>query len=238
MIPRRGAAAVLVTVGGLALLFSFRAPEAGGLTLGLDGGDGGTDGGLGADNGGLGGDDGGLTAALPSDGSAGLGPDASLAPESSVAPDPTDPPTPEPVLGPPAPGRGDAPAASVEPAGPPAPKRTARPKPDPTPEPAAPTDPPAQKVRTATGNVMRTPYGDIQVAVTVKGQKITDVQAVAMPDGDRHSRRIAQIVEPMLHDDVIQLQTWRIHIVSGATYDSVGYARSLQSALDKLGIDI
>ena len=86
------------------------------------------------------------------------------------------------------------------------------------------------------GRVVRTAYGDVQVEITVKDGQLVDVAALQLPDGDRHSRRISEIVAPMLHDDAIQAGSARIHGVSGATYTSMGYARSLQSALDQVGV--
>lgn len=83
---------------------------------------------------------------------------------------------------------------------------------------------------------MRTPTGDVQVEITVKGGRLVDVTALQLPDGDGHSRRISEIVSPKLHDDAIQAGSARIHGVSGATYTSMGYARSLQSALDQVGV--
>ena len=86
------------------------------------------------------------------------------------------------------------------------------------------------------GQVARTPYGNVQVEVTLKGSTVVDITALQLPDGDRHSQRISQIVGPMLHDDAVQMGNGKIHGVSGATYTSMGYARSLQSAMDKAGV--
>ena len=74
----------------------------------------------------------------------------------------------------------------------------------------------------------------MQVAVTVKGGQITDVTALQLPSSDRHSLSISQAVEPMLREEALQAQSANIDLISGATYTSTGYARSLQSALDQL----
>ena len=88
---------------------------------------------------------------------------------------------------------------------------------------------------TATGKVISTPYGQVQVQITVDNGKITDVQAVKLPThGD--SGQISDYVKPILASEALQAQSARIDIVSGATYTSTGYAKSLQSALDQIGI--
>ena len=85
---------------------------------------------------------------------------------------------------------------------------------------------------TLTGQDVRTRFGDVQVQVTLKNGKITDVLALLLPTHGR-SGSISQAVEPMLHDETLQAQSAQIDIVSGATYTSEAYAQSLQSALDQ-----
>ena len=84
-----------------------------------------------------------------------------------------------------------------------------------------------------TGQVVQTPYGPVQVRVTLQNGQITDVQALQMPGGLRHSSEISSAVAPMLHDEVLQAQSAQVNTISGATYTSEGYAQSLQSALDQ-----
>ena len=107
---------------------------------------------------------------------------------------------------------------------------TASPSPTQTPEPTPGT-------QTATGNAYQFRFGIVQVAVTVEGDQIVDVQALQMPDGDRHSASISQQVEPMLRESALAVDSANIDIVSGATYTSTAYAYSLQSALDQLATD-
>jgi len=85
---------------------------------------------------------------------------------------------------------------------------------------------------TLTGVLVRTRFGDVQVQVTVKNGKISDVLAIQLPTHGR-SGAISQAVAPMLHDEALQAQSAQIDIVSGATYTSEAYAQSLQSALDQ-----
>jgi uncharacterized protein with FMN-binding domain len=74
-------------------------------------------------------------------------------------------------------------------------------------------------------------YGTVQVRVTLTGGRISDVQAVQMPSGGRSSE-IAAYAAPRLRSEVLAAQSAHIDTVSGASYDSEGYAKSVQSALD------
>jgi uncharacterized protein with FMN-binding domain len=85
--------------------------------------------------------------------------------------------------------------------------------------------------RTVLGRPQDNPYGTVQVKVTLAGGRITDVQAVQMPAGGR-SGDIAAYAAPQLRSEVLSAQSANIDTVSGASYDSEGYARSVQSALD------
>jgi uncharacterized protein with FMN-binding domain len=86
---------------------------------------------------------------------------------------------------------------------------------------------------TVTGPLITTRYGPVQVRVTVKGGKLTDVQAVALPTGGK-SGSIADYSAPILRREALAAQGAGIHAVSGATYTSEGYASSLQAALDQI----
>ena len=97
------------------------------------------------------------------------------------------------------------------------------------------TDPPAAiGSGTVEGATVQTRFGPVQVAVTIESGEITNVTALQLPADDRHSLSISQNVEPILREAALEAQSANIDIVSGATYTSVAYARSLQSALDQL----
>jgi uncharacterized protein with FMN-binding domain len=80
------------------------------------------------------------------------------------------------------------------------------------------------------GPIVDTRWGPVQVTVYIKGKKITDVKAAVQPDTDR-SVFIDEQSIPMLHDEVLQAQSGKIDIISGATYTSEGFILSLQKAL-------
>ena len=88
---------------------------------------------------------------------------------------------------------------------------------------------------TATGDAVDTRYGPAQVKVTVTDGKITSIEAVQLQGGDPRSVQISSSAEPVLQQEALAAQSADIDVVSGATYTSESYTRSLQSALDKLG---
>jgi uncharacterized protein with FMN-binding domain len=77
------------------------------------------------------------------------------------------------------------------------------------------------------------PYGPVQVEVTLQGHRLLDAQAIQLPSDRRFSRQISDYVGPILRQEAIKAQSANIDIVSGATFTSEAYARSLQAALDQ-----
>ena len=94
----------------------------------------------------------------------------------------------------------------------------------------------ADEVVTATGDAVAIRWGDVQVAVTVQGDDIIDVQTLAIPMDDHKSEHINSTAEPALREEAIATDSADVSVVSGATYTSRAYAASLQSALDQLGV--
>ena len=92
---------------------------------------------------------------------------------------------------------------------------------------------PAGTTRTVTGPVVQTPFGSVQVRVTSHGRRIVNVTAVQLPGDTGYSQLLSQTAGPRLRQEALTAQSAHIDAVSGATYTSDGYARSLQSALDQ-----
>lgn len=195
-IPRRGAAAVVGTTAGLALLLSFRTPE----TLSLTG----------IDLGGLGTADPVATAPPRLVGIA-VGPKPT--PTATAQPTATVAPT------------SDGSSATTTPTSQP----TATPGPTPT---ATPTAAPTSSTQVIDGKAVSTRYGTVQVELTITDGTITDVQALQLPNDRQYSAEISNYVAPYLRTMVLQAQSANIDIISGATYTSTGYAKSVQSALN------
>jgi uncharacterized protein with FMN-binding domain len=102
-----------------------------------------------------------------------------------------------------------------------------------TPAKAAPST--ASGARTATGAAVDTQYGAAQVRVTVKGGRITDLEALQLQGNDPRSLQISSSAAPILKQEALAKQSADIDAVSGASLTSESYKQSLQSALDKLG---
>lgn len=89
---------------------------------------------------------------------------------------------------------------------------------------------------TVTGQAVQTRYGPVQVQLTVTGGKVTAVDVLQHPDGNGRDQEINARALPILVSETLSAQSAQIDMVSGATYTSDGYTRSLQSALDQAGI--
>jgi FMN-binding domain len=87
--------------------------------------------------------------------------------------------------------------------------------------------------RTVTGAVDTTQYGPMQIALTLSGQKITKVTVLQRTDTGSESNQIDSFAIPKLTSETLAAQSAKIDAVSGATYTSAGYIKSLQSAVDK-----
>jgi uncharacterized protein with FMN-binding domain len=91
----------------------------------------------------------------------------------------------------------------------------------------------AAKPRTIVGPAVSTQYGIVQVAATVSGSKLQAVRALVLPSGDGRTNDISAQVGPLLQQEAMAAQSAQINTISGASYTSDGYRRSLQAALDR-----
>ena len=93
---------------------------------------------------------------------------------------------------------------------------------------------PSTAAQSYTGSSVHTPYGPVQVAVTVQNGQVTAAEAVDYPNKDGHSQRINSRAIPQLNSAATSAGT--VDTISGATYTSSAYKKSLQSALDQAGL--
>ncbi|MCY1140080.1 FMN-binding protein [Actinoplanes sp. Pm04-4] len=80
------------------------------------------------------------------------------------------------------------------------------------------------------GNAAANPYGKIQVTIKVEGGEITDAAASYPTAND--SATINPPAIAALKESTLQAQNADVSAVSGATYTSESYVKSLQAALD------
>ncbi|MDY7541460.1 MULTISPECIES: FMN-binding protein [unclassified Cryobacterium] len=102
------------------------------------------------------------------------------------------------------------------------------------PAPAAPA-PAARPTGTFTGSSVRTPYGPVQVSVTIANGTITEVTALQLTNDGGRSVAISAQAAPILRSEVLSAQSAKVSNVSGATYTTRGYLTSVQAALDTAG---
>lgn len=85
------------------------------------------------------------------------------------------------------------------------------------------------------GAVINTRYGAQQVQVVISSGQISDVIVLQTQTADRKSEQISSRANPILREEVLSAQSAQVANVSGATYTSLSYMQSLQSALDAAG---
>jgi uncharacterized protein with FMN-binding domain len=90
----------------------------------------------------------------------------------------------------------------------------------------------ASGARSVSGSTVTDRFGDNQVTLVVKGNKIQDVRSSLPTDRPRSAEINAQ-AGPLLRQEVLQAQSAKINVISGATYTSEAFAQSLQVALQR-----
>jgi len=105
----------------------------------------------------------------------------------------------------------------------------------PTPVKTAATVPTVKSINgTFTGPVVDVSYGNVQVQITVTIGKITDAQALIAPTGKND--KYTKMSLPTLRQQTLAAQSTSIQGVSGASYTTYGWRKSLQGAMAKAGL--
>ena len=82
------------------------------------------------------------------------------------------------------------------------------------------------------GHVATTVYGPVQIQLIMRNSKIVKVAVLQQPMNTANDIQIGDFAFPKLIGETLTAQTAKIDAVSGASYTSAGYIKSLQSALD------
>jgi uncharacterized protein with FMN-binding domain len=82
------------------------------------------------------------------------------------------------------------------------------------------------------GQVATTVYGPVQIQLIMRNSKIVKVAVLQQPMNTTNDIQIGDFAFPKLIGETLTAQTAKIDAVSGASYTSAGYIKSLQSALD------
>lgn len=105
----------------------------------------------------------------------------------------------------------------------PSPSQTGGPPPSPV---SAGTSP-----RTIKGDPVDFRFGTLQVAVVLDGTTIADITTLTAPGGGY--QRYTDRAVPTMKARILKAQSTSVAAASGATYTSLAYAQSVQSALDR-----
>lgn len=119
---------------------------------------------------------------------------------------------------------------------PPSGRATPPPSPEISPRPS-PTGAFANASLVVEGDEVETPYGRLQLRVVFTDGRISDIEAVQMPAATKRSHTISVAVEPWLKKRAITAQSADFDVLSGATYTSLAYQRSLLTAQRAVGLD-
>lgn len=90
--------------------------------------------------------------------------------------------------------------------------------------------------KTVTGDSADTRWGPVQVQIVISGGELAGIKVPVAPANNRRDLAINNEALPILNEEALSAKSAQIDTVSGATYTSDGYIRSLQSALDKAGL--
>jgi uncharacterized protein with FMN-binding domain len=87
-------------------------------------------------------------------------------------------------------------------------------------------------VRSAT-ETATTPFSIIQLRVTLTGGELTRVETLELSGDNARTEAINARAEPILREEALKAGSADIDVVSGATYTSRSYRKSLQAAIDQ-----
>jgi uncharacterized protein with FMN-binding domain len=82
------------------------------------------------------------------------------------------------------------------------------------------------------GTSVDTAYGPVQVQLHIRAGRIVSATAIDYPQNSGRDRAINSFAVPLLQRETVAAQNAQIDTVSGATFTSEGYRKSLQAALD------
>lgn len=86
------------------------------------------------------------------------------------------------------------------------------------------------------GPSIDTPFGAVQVRISVSGHKIVNIVTLQLPSDRQYSQQVSAYSGPMLIQEAMAAQSPSINAISGATYTSDGFAQSLQGAMQQAGL--
>lgn len=83
------------------------------------------------------------------------------------------------------------------------------------------------------GNTVYAYYGYVKVEAIVQNGNLADVRVLEHPNDNGTSRYINSVALPYLVQEAVQSQNAQINLISGATFTSMAFVKSLGTALAK-----
>ena len=94
----------------------------------------------------------------------------------------------------------------------------------------------ALKDGTFTGKREYAFYGYLKVEAVIKNGSLTDVKILEYPNDNGRSHYINSIALPYLIQEAVDAQSYKVDFISGATFTSDAFIKSLQAALKPAGV--
>ena len=89
---------------------------------------------------------------------------------------------------------------------------------------------------TFTGNRQYAYYGYVKVQAVLSNGSISDIRILEYPNDNGRSHYINSVALPYLIQETVGGSTWKVDLISGATFTSMAYVKSLQAALRQAGL--
>jgi uncharacterized protein with FMN-binding domain len=89
---------------------------------------------------------------------------------------------------------------------------------------------------TFTGSRQYAYYGWVRVSAVVESGVVQDIKVLEYPDDNGTSQNINSVALPHLIQETVGGSTARVDLISGATFTSAAYVKSLQDALKQAGL--
>ncbi len=78
-------------------------------------------------------------------------------------------------------------------------------------------------------------YGYIRVQAVVQNGVLKDIKVLEYPSDNQRSRYINNVALPYLIQEAVNAQSYSVDLISGATFTSAAFVKSLQDALGQAG---
>jgi len=78
-------------------------------------------------------------------------------------------------------------------------------------------------------------YGYVKVQAEVRNGAVSHIRVLEYPNDNGRSAYINSVALPYLVQETVGGRSWKVDLVSGATFTSVAFIKSLQAALKQAG---